>query len=169
MTIPEAIRTALEVEHRVRDEFAKMARTQDDPKAKAFFEVMAREEQGHVDYLEAALKRWETHGEVESKAIGSQVARRDWVAEGKKVLHRAEREARRPGSQEHLSAALELEHEVSALYRRLVGAVDDPKAQEMFRRFLEIEDGHTALVQAEMDYELNTGNFFDMREFTLDG
>jgi rubrerythrin len=169
MTIGEAIRTALEVEHRVRDEFAKMARDQGDPKARAFFEVMAREEQGHVDYLEAALKRWETTGAVEDKAIGTRVARRDWVTAGQKVLRRAEQGARRPGPQEHLSAALELEHEVSALYRRLVGAVEDPRAQEMFRRFLEIEDGHTALVQAEMDYELNTGNFFDMREFTLDG
>ena len=169
MTIGEAVRTALEVEHRVRDEFAKMAREQDDPRARGFFELMAREEQGHVDYLEAALKRWETRGEVEDKAVETHVARRDWIAEGQKVLRLAERGARRSGPREHLSAALELEHEVSALYRRLVGAVDDSRAQEMFRRFLEIEDGHTALVQAEMDYELNTGNFFDMREFTLDG
>jgi len=168
MTIPEAIRTALEVEHRVRDGFAKMARDQGDPKARAFFEVMAREEQGHVDYLEAALTRWETRGEVEDKAIHSHVARHDWLAEGRKVVRQTQADARRAGPQEHLSAALELEHEVSALYRRLVGAVDDPRAQDMFRRFLEIEDGHTALVQAEMDYELNTGNFFDMREFTLD-
>jgi len=169
MTIGEAIRTALQMEHRVRNEFAKMAKEQDDPKARGFFEVMTREEQGHVDYLEFALKRWETSGEVEDKAVETHVAQRDWVAEGQKVLRQAERDARKPGPQEHLSAALELEHEISGLYRRLVGAVQDPRAQEMFRRFLEIEDGHTALVQAEMDYELNTGNFFDMREFTLDG
>lgn len=169
MTIGEAMRTALEVEHRIRDEFANMAREQGDPKAQGFFEVMAREEQGHVDYLEAALKRWETEGEVEDKAVETRVAKRDWIADGQKVLHKAEQDARRPGPQEHLSAALELEHEVSALYRRLVKAVEDPRAQQMFRRFLEIEDGHTALVQAEMDYEFNTGNFFDMREFTLDG
>ncbi len=39
----------------------------------------------------------------------------------------------------------------------------------MFNRFLEIEDGHTAIVQAEVDVLTRTGYFFDFQEFTLDG
>ncbi len=168
MTLEEAIRTALEVEHRVRDRFRQLADQASGDASRAFFTLMAGEEEGHVAYLEAALARWRAEGVVEDREIASSV-RREWVREGVHVLREAKEPKRQADPHEHLSVALRLEHEVSDLYRRLVAEVEDPRAQRMFRRFLEIEDGHTALVQAELDYELHTGNFFDVREFTLDG
>lgn len=38
----------------------------------------------------------------------------------------------------------------------------------MFRHFLEIEDGHTAIVQAEIDALEGNGFWFDFAEFDLE-
>ena len=43
------------------------------------------------------------------------------------------------------------------------------EARELFRRFLEIEEGHLALVQAQIDFVTGTGYWFDVREFNLEG
>jgi hypothetical protein len=38
----------------------------------------------------------------------------------------------------------------------------------MFARFLEIEAGHIAIVQAELDYISHTGYWFDFKEFDME-
>jgi hypothetical protein len=43
-----------------------------------------------------------------------------------------------------------------------------PEGQELFRRFVEIEEGHVAIVQAEMDLVSGTGFWFDTAEFSLE-
>ena len=66
-----------------------------------------------------------------------------------------------------LKDALKLEEEVSEHYRNLVNAVEGD-GQAMFRRFLEIEDGHTAIVRAEIDALEGNGFWFDIGEFSLE-
>ena len=39
---------------------------------------------------------------------------------------------------------------------------------KLFARFLEIEDGHRAIVQAEIDYLNRTGFFFDLQDFKIE-
>jgi rubrerythrin len=101
--------------------------------------------------------------------LATAVPRRGWLARGKESLGARRPATGGPSPREHLYRALELEHQVSAFYRKLVDAVEEPEAAALFRRFLEIEDGHTALVQAEIDHETHTGVFFGVQEFTLDG
>ncbi|MBE0617902.1 MAG: hypothetical protein IH608_08260 [Proteobacteria bacterium] len=169
MTVEEAIVTALAQEHRVRDHFRKAAEEAPKGEVQAFFALMTREEQGHVDYLEAKLTQWRETGTVGETKLTTAVPRRDWLVAGEGSLRGSRPAAARAAPRDHLFVALELEHQVTEFYRRLVESVDDPRASELFRRFLEIEDGHTALVQAEIDHETHTGVFFDVREFTLDG
>jgi hypothetical protein len=40
--------------------------------------------------------------------------------------------------------------------------------QRLFARFLEIEEGHVAIVQAEIDAVSGSGFWFDMKEFDLE-
>ena len=42
------------------------------------------------------------------------------------------------------------------------------EGQNLFARFLEIEDGHAAIVQAEMDSVNQRGFWFDVKEFDLE-
>jgi rubrerythrin len=61
-----------------------------------------------------------------------------------------------------------VERETSDFYQRMVNELPD-EAKGLFKRFLEIEEGHLALVQAQIDQALGTGYWFDVREFDLEG
>ena len=66
-----------------------------------------------------------------------------------------------------VKAALELEKETSQLYRDLVARLPE-QDRKMFGRFLDIEDGHLAIVQAELDSLNGLGYWFDVPEFALE-
>ncbi len=169
MTIEEALVSALEFENRVREHYDRAAAQAPEGEASDFFRLMAREEEGHVAYLEDKLARCRAGEALGPADLSTVVPRAEWVAEGLRRLESVEREGERPYGVEHLETALRLEQEASEHYRRLVATVEDTEAKALFRRFLEIEDGHTAVVQAQLDYATGTGHFFGVREFTLDG
>lgn len=169
MTIEEAIRSALEYEHRVRDTYAESAKTVGPPDARRFFEVMVREEQGHIEYLLDRQREWQEKGVLTAAALGSALADEGWTRSATAGLSSDAGEDARTSVVEHLYAALRLEEAVSTHYRALVEAVEHPDAERLFRHFLEIEDGHVAVVQTEIDFQSGTGVFYGMQEFTLDG
>ncbi len=169
MTIEDALASALEFEIRVREHYERAAARAPEGEASDFFRLMAEEEQGHVAYLEDRLARCRAGQALGPADLTTAVPRAEWLAEGLRRLESAERGGERAYGVEHLETALRLEQEASEHYRRLVAAVEDPEARALFRRFLEIEDGHTAVVQAQLDYATGTGHFFGIREFTLDG
>ncbi len=170
MTVEEALVSALEYERKVRDHYRAAADHAEDERAVAFFRLMAGEEDRHVAYLEHLLETWRSERAVADVRITSAAPRASWVKEGlRKIGKRSGAGVNRAYGVEHLEIALRLEQEVSDHYRALVRQVDRPEARSVFRRFLEIEDGHTALVRAELDYVTGTGHFFGIREFTLEG
>ena len=65
-----------------------------------------------------------------------------------------------------LQRALEVERETSNFYREMVQTMDEV-GRNLFQRFLEIEEGHQAIVQAEIDCVSGTGYWFDIPEFKL--
>ena len=75
--------------------------------------------------------------------------------------------ADRFGEVQMLNKALAVEIETSNFYKAMVEQLDN-EPQNMFKRFLEIEDGHLALVQAEIDHITGTGFWFDFQEFNLE-
>jgi hypothetical protein len=66
-----------------------------------------------------------------------------------------------------LENALRAEEETSAFYRSMVDQLP-AGAKDVFARLLEIEEGHTAIVRAELDMVSNTGHWFDIREFDME-
>ena len=170
MTVDEALLSALEYERKVRDHYRAAADRAQDERAVAFFRLMAGEEDRHVAYLEHLLETWRSDRVVADVRITTAAPRASWVKEGlRKIGKSSKTGVHRAYGVEHLEAALRLEQEVSDHYRSLVRQVDRADARALFRRFLEIEDGHTALVRAELDYVTGTGHFFGIREFTLEG
>ena len=168
MTLEEAIVTALEHENRVRDHYAEAARGTRTPKSKKFFEVLAHEEQGHVEYLQAKLLEWRSEGIIREEVLVSAVPSAEWISRGVGAAMGRAKGAASEDDAQRLHTALRLEEEVSEYYRGLVGTIG-PDGEPMFRRFLEIEDGHTAIVRAEIDVLQQTGYFFDFQEFTQEG
>ena len=65
-----------------------------------------------------------------------------------------------------LRRALHMENEAGDFYKRMVEELPE-EARPLFARFVEIEDGHNAIVQAELDYASGAGFMFDFRDFGM--
>ena len=168
MTVEEAILAALEHERRVRDHYVWAAEQSKDEKGKHFFEVLAKEEQGHVDYLESRLAVLKEGKELDAPPLETLIPSKNWVAEGAQMLKESAEKREYQDDYRRLFTALKLEEEVSAFYKELVATLEDPTGKKIFSRFLEIEDGHTAIVQAEVDVMTKTGYFYEFQEFNLE-
>ncbi|MEO0250311.1 MAG: ferritin family protein, partial [candidate division WOR-3 bacterium] len=68
-----------------------------------------------------------------------------------------------------LRAALKMEIETRDFYREQSEKADDPKVKEVFKQLAEVEEGHRELIQAELDFVGQTGFWFGMIEFDVEG
>jgi rubrerythrin len=166
MTIEEAIETAIRYENSVRDVYVDAGDKVADPKGKRVCDVMAREEQSHVDYLEKCLAEWRQTGKVTVAALETAVPPRQALVEAASKVAAPMTDVDRAGEMEILRKALEAERTTSTFYRRMVEELP-PEGQRLFERFVEIEDGHLAIVQAELDSLTGTGAWFDVLEVKL--
>ena len=163
MTFEEAIKTAIEYEIKVRDAYLNSIGKIKDKTGQRVFKVLGDEEQGHVDYLKDRLAEWEKTGTLSSSHLKSVVPSKEIIDKGMAELGKHLSDNEYQTELEMLKKALEMEKETSDFYRRMVREVKDKS--EFFQPFLKIEDGHTAIVQAEIDYLTRTGMFFDFQEF----
>lgn len=166
MTIEEAIQTAIQYENDVRDFYREAAEKVTDAIGKRVCSVMADEEQDHVDYLRERLAEWHASGKVKPSILKTSVPSRETVAEEKARLSVRMSNVDRGTEIEMLGKALEAERKTSGFYKRMVAELP-PEGQELFARFIEIEEGHLAIVQAELDSVTGTGAWFDWMEIRL--
>ncbi|MCK4302402.1 MAG: hypothetical protein KAW91_06485 [candidate division Zixibacteria bacterium] len=166
MTLEEAIKTAIQYETRVRDAYLDSIDNIADETGRRVFEVLGNEEQGHIDHLASLLAQWKRSGKVSPSKLKSVVPAREMIEEGMKKLdeHLSTRDY--GTEREMLKKALAMEQETASFYRRMVRELKEEGG--LFARFLEIEEGHQAIVQAELDYLNRTGTFFDFQEFNLE-
>ena len=166
MTLEKAIKTAIDYEIKVRDSYLGGVHKIGDPTGRRVFEVLGKEEQGHVDYLQAKLAEWQKSGKVKAGKLDTVVPAKQVIERGVRKLD-AHLSTKNYGTEmEMLRKALAMEIETSEFYRKMVTELKQDG--ELFARFLEIEEGHQAIVQAEIDYLTRSGTFFDFQEFTLE-
>lgn len=166
MTIEKAIQTAIEFENEVRDVYKAAAEETVDPVGKRVFKALADEEQGHVDYLESRLGEWRETGKVNAVALETVVPSREVIAETASSVSQELSGADRGSELAMLGKALAAERKTSTFYRKMVEELP-PEGQVLFKRFLEIEDGHMTIVQAEIDHVTGNGAWFDFLEIRL--
>ncbi|HWQ09938.1 MAG TPA: ferritin family protein, partial [Holophaga sp.] len=152
MELQEALSGAIEYEHRIRDYYAECAKKVADSKGQRVFAILAREEQGHVTYLETRMAEWKAKGAVEEADLPTLLPPAAWVqAEAGKLAKRVDgAEEVAKAELDALKEALEMERRTSAFYAELVDKLD-ARHKGLFERFLEIENGHLSIVQAEID------------------
>ena len=168
MTAEEAIKTALEYENKVHRTYLEAAGNAHHTEAKRFFELMAEEEKGHVDYLQEKLDQWKLEGRIDSSQLKTALPSVGRITEG---LHQMENKLNKSSSPSAFDAeiaslhkALSAEEETSSFYEEMVSELKDD-VQGLFTRFLEIEKGHKAMVEAEIDSVENNGFWYDIQEF----
>jgi rubrerythrin len=168
MKLQDAIAIAIDFEKKVRDHYLRGAKEIPDPLGRKVFATLGREEQGHVDYLEHCLAQWKKTAKVPSVPLRSILPKgAKWIdAERKKLAGKGKREASKT-ELEALKVALQHENEAAAFYHKLVAELPR-EDQALFSKFLEIEDGHLAIVQAQLDSVQGMGFWFDVAEFRLE-
>jgi len=167
MTVEEAIQTAIEYENNVRDVYHDAAAQIADPIGKKVFTVLAREEQYHVNYLEARMKEWRETGQVNPGRLETAVPEHSVIDKASHELSKSMSVKDRGTEMDLLRKALAAEHQTSTFYKKMVDELP-PEGQKLFEPFIEIEDGHVTIVQAEMDSLNGTGAWFDVLEVDLE-
>jgi rubrerythrin len=132
--------------------------------------VLCDEEKRHLTYLNERLDEWKSTGKITVGKIATTIPTKKAIDEGIAKL-RANVEKKQGAEYdtelEMLRRALQVEVETSTFYKKMVEELD-AEGQEMFTRFVEIEEGHQAIVQAEIDAVSGMGFWFDSREFSLE-
>ena len=169
MTLDQAIRTALEYETGVHRTYMEAMEKTSDGSAKRIFEVLGEEERQHIAYLRSRLDEWQKTGKIQVKKLGTSIPERKTIEKSLEDLRQTiqPKRTRQLLELELLKQALDAEIKTSDFYKEMVRTLD-AEGQEMFRRFVEIEEGHEAIVQAEIDSLSNLGFWFDIPEFRLE-
>ncbi|MDX9957776.1 MAG: hypothetical protein AB7T74_04725 [Clostridia bacterium] len=167
MKVEEVFGQALEYETRIRDQYAVAAKEAKAPEARAFYEALGKDEDSHVAYINHKLDQWQSTGAMDAKGLSTIVPDQATV---NKAVDKAKASFSAGPEGGHMAAlenALRAEEETSAFYRSMVEKLP-AGARDVFARLLEIEEGHTAIVRAELDLVGNTGHWFDIREFGME-
>jgi rubrerythrin len=169
MTIEEAIKTALVFEKKVHALYETAAKNATDVTARKVFATLAQEERGHVTYLESRLAEWQKDGHLSPEKLRTVLpsAQRIRAGVGRSRAGVGKQTAGHDAELSSLYQALAAEDETSAFYVQMVRELT-AEGQSLFSRFLEIEDGHGAIVQAEIDSVKQMGFWFDLKEFDLE-
>jgi len=166
--LDEAITTAIEFEKKVLKVYRDAEKSAVDPVGRGVFAQLAKEEAGHVAYLESRLAEWHKNGQISLEELHTIVPDKDRIAEGRKRLVKPMRGKLAAATEvEYLKRALLAEQETSAFYRRMVSELAEDR-RPLFARFLEIEEGHVAIVEAELDAVSGSGFWFGMKEFDVE-
>lgn len=168
MTVEEAIKTAIEYETKVRDVYLEALDKATDENGRRIFKLMAAEEQHHLDILYATLAKLQASGELTIEGLRTALPSKERIIEGTQKMQAKVSEADYGAEVNMLQKALEAEKVTFAFYRKMVEELPG-EAQEMFAQFVEIEEGHLALVQAELDSVAHNGFWFGVQEFDLYG
>jgi len=168
MTLAEALKTAIELEERVRDVYLSAVEIAGSEEGRRLFDLMAREEQYHVGHLRQKLAELEKSGEVAADDLRTSLPAGDVIEAEVGKLNAGLSGTVSDAERQSLEKALEVEKETSGFYRSMVESLPESE-RALFARFLEIEEGHLALVQAQLDQASRTGFWFDMREFNFEG
>jgi rubrerythrin len=167
MKVEDVFGQALQYETRIRDQYIEAAKKALAPEAKAFYEALGKDENSHVAYINHKLKQWQSTGAMDAKGLSTILPNQATIdkAVGKaKASFSAIPEG---GHMAALQNALRAEEETSTFYRSMVEKLP-AGARDVFARLLEIEEGHTAIVRAELDLVSSTGHWFDIREFDME-
>lgn len=167
MNVEEAIETALMFENRVVKVYEEAAKGTLDATGKRVFETLVLEEKGHVEYLRAKKAEFLASGHASPEGLSTVLPSRERIERGIRKPRELLSVEAKESEVQLLKRALDVEVEASRFYAAVVAELP-PRDRGLFERFVQIEEGHKAIVQAEMDSVAGLGFWFDIQEFSLE-
>ena len=167
MTVDQAFEQALQYEMAIREQYVEAARASIVAEARALYETLATDEGYHVAYLDRQHAAWKRTGTTDAAEPQRALPASSEVIAAITRTRASFSAIPEGGQMGALQNALHAEEATSAFYRSLAGQFP-PDVSMVFARLLEIEDGHTAIVRAELDLFSGTGHWFDVRVFDME-
>lgn len=168
MEIEKAIQTALEYETKVRDLYVKAMKEARSDAGRKVFRILAKEEQSHIDYLEARLIEWKKSQTIRVEKLQTLIPSPQEIEREIAQLPKNFGKDEKNLELDLLHQALELETATSSFYKNMTTEMSQDAGQ-MFANFLKIEENHRAMVLAEIDSLNGVGFWLHIREFDLEG
>lgn len=166
MDIQEALRTAIEYEKRVRDTYQEALAQATDPVGKRVFELLAGEESDHVSYLLAKLETYKKEHALSADDLDTDVPSVEAIQLAGEKLQEVLEGAANEDEVKMLQRARTVELETSEFYKKMVDELPAP-GKTFFKRFVEIEQGHVTLVEAELEYLQHKGAWMSVDDGEL--
>jgi rubrerythrin len=167
MDIEKALETAIDIENKIRSIYADALTECGDEAGRRILSMLRDDEQYHMTYLEKQLEQWRKTGELIPTRIDSIIPMPDEIQEHLEKLKKTMAKDDRGMIRQLLGKALQVEVQTSEFYNKMVLETYG-SAKTIFNRFLEIENAHIQAVQNELDYVMNTGYWFDFKEFDME-
>ncbi|OGL48096.1 MAG: hypothetical protein A2161_12690 [Candidatus Schekmanbacteria bacterium RBG_13_48_7] len=165
--ILKSLKTAIELENKGLLTFLKLARQTQNGAGKNMFIQLAMDEQKHREILEGQLEKIISGKPFEKISIAASAIEKLLPV----IRDKAKKIKGEAGVDEidALNAALDLETKAQKFFTEQAAQTTNPEAKNLFVRLAEWEDNHYKLIQAELDALQQTGFWFDMPEFQMDG
>ncbi|SHO49314.1 ferritin family protein [Desulfopila aestuarii] len=158
---------ALAFEEKIRDLYRTAESTVDDPRGKAIFQALAKDEQSHVDFLNYSLEQQKNNGSIDISRLFSPLPAPERVEKKIESMKAGIPERMLGDIKTVLNSALIMEKETSAFYEQAISKTEG-EIRTIMEKFLEIEQRHTELVRLELDHAQGYGMWFDFMEINLE-
>ena len=161
------LKTAIEVEENGYTTFKDFAEKTENPDARRMFNRLAQDEIEHKELLQKQLDHLEAGKSIQAVIIPKSAVE-SLIPQ---IRDKAKRTKGESGASETdaLRTALDLEKKAADFFRQKADETDSQELKDMFIRLAEWEDSHFELIQSELDNIRNTGLWFGIPEFKMDG
>ncbi len=157
--IAEILKHAIIMEHRGKSLYKKVAEQTDNKEVKKIFDIMAEEEQTHIDFLSKQLVNYNKTKKFDKNEFGSQEHAEETV---NNILTKEITEKISGAGFESaaISAAIDMENKSIEVYSGQAKKTTDPNAKELFEWLANWEKGHHKLL-IELDKQLTEKVWYD--------
>ncbi len=164
----KVIKGAIQLEINGRSFFEHAAEITQKELGKKVFRKLANDEIEHLRVFSQLFT--ELIGDEEwKKYVSERENAKSTLIEELKERMEAKGKEERVSELEALTIGMELERKAIDFFADSARNTSDPKAREIFMTISEEEKGHYDLLQAQHDSLSNSGYWFDMAEFKMDG
>jgi rubrerythrin len=139
----DVLKTAILLERRGKAFYTQAARQSESKSAKKIFEMMAEEEDAHIDFLTRQFKNYQINQEF----LKNEPAPEEDEAVVEILTEQIKKEINAAGFEAAaISAAIDFENKAVEVYSRRAEEATDPNEKEMYKMLADWEKGHHHLL-----------------------
>ena len=139
----DVLKTAILLERRGKAFYTQAARQSESKSAKKIFEMMAEEEDAHIDFLTRQFKNYQINQEF----LKNEPAPEEDEAVVEILTEQIKKEINAAGFEAAaISAAIDFENKAVEVYSRRAEEATDPNEKEMYQMLADWEKGHHHLL-----------------------